>query len=1195
MKKRILSLILAMVLLLSLAPMGVLAAENEGGFIKKFTPWEKIPDGYTAIYDEYGLMAIEQDMDGEYILMNDIVLSSDWDRIGSEDEAFSGVLEGNGYTISGLNEYKELGDGDVYYNGIFARINNAEIRNLRVEGSIEIYVEEVLHKSKNGGARIGAIAGYSEYSIITNCISNVKIQDNQKLLSAIGKYSSCGGIVGYMNGGTVSYCLNLGKINAYRNIGGIVGETTNGSNIYACLNKADIRGTLSDVAGIVGVLKGQASSCANEGGIVADSYTGGIAGDTSSDAVISDCLNMGRVWTEPSGGFTMGGGIARGKATIQRCINVGETRFGAIRYDNTYDKPTIDCFYLEGCGQALDFTDQQETTEGRLTAEEMKDPDTFGNYSIPGVWTLEEDMDYPYPTALLDKEMENPFKTAYVQELLRDVEEGEKRMSIFEGSGAGSAAAVLSKFYQDAGLDIVNNGWKGINFINDCVSFDFDVDNDFDVLLADLLMSYSGMDGFGDILATEIFGEYSDMITHLCNSVEGITTLEEVQKNLEEAGKAGGNLTTNSQKLMDATNNAIKSKVSMGDVNKAFTFLGCVTDTVGTGLESAQDLIDFFTLVNAYAGAGDTFGDMLEDISLASYSVESTTGRAAFLRSAIGNMKADMQSMIDGDYLAFYNKMGEEIVDLAQTGANCIVNICSGFSDIMPVAAGLRMGLGMGVFFGDQVTNMDSIAYYGNLMDLSGYLAQCIFEVAMDYRTAFMSDPTYENALRLNAITELYLKTQSLSCQYAFDYSMALAEKSVFKYQEHIDAAMAINQYRIDIDTLLYEGTSIMLDKDGGISGFIAKCPVTVIIEDEKGTEIARLESGKETRADGYADYYCVFGDDMDKKTGLYGEGQSIRIIAEDEGSMDLILFESKNGEVLTAIEFEDVILEKGDEFVPDGFSLVKNGEEYIYSSCSGEHSWDDGKVEVEAGCLNEGSELYTCLVCGETETIVIQPIGHDWDEGKVIKEATEDEEGEKLISCRNCEETRSEVIPKVEIAFEGFKDVPEGIYFYTPVEWAVKKGVTTGVGNGLFAPNQGCTRGQVVTFLWRAAGKPAPKSDYNPFSDVSESEFYYEAVLWAVEEGITGGVSATRFAPKDTCTRGQIVTFLYRAFGKPEVQMSVNPFADVAEDAYFLDSVLWAVENGITTGMSATSFAPSATCTRAQVVTFLYRAYENK
>ncbi|MBR2047544.1 MAG: leucine-rich repeat protein [Oscillospiraceae bacterium] len=172
------------------------------------------------------------------------------------------------------------------------------------------------------------------------------------------------------------------------------------------------------------------------------------------------------------------------------------------------------------------------------------------------------------------------------------------------------------------------------------------------------------------------------------------------------------------------------------------------------------------------------------------------------------------------------------------------------------------------------------------------------------------------------------------------------------------------------------------------------------------------------------------------------------------------------------------------------------------------------------------------------------------------------------------------------------FTDVAKQDYFYTPVLWAVENGITSGMSATTFAPNATCTRAQVVTFLWRAMGKPAPGQHDNPFTDVKQGDYFYDAVLWAVEKGITAGTSATTFAPNNPCTRDQVVTFLWRAMGQPAPGTQDNPFTDVPEAQWYYQPVLWAVENGITSGTSATTFAPGSPCTRGQVVTFLYRAF---
>ena len=174
------------------------------------------------------------------------------------------------------------------------------------------------------------------------------------------------------------------------------------------------------------------------------------------------------------------------------------------------------------------------------------------------------------------------------------------------------------------------------------------------------------------------------------------------------------------------------------------------------------------------------------------------------------------------------------------------------------------------------------------------------------------------------------------------------------------------------------------------------------------------------------------------------------------------------------------------------------------------------------------------------------------------------------------------------------FHDVSRLDYFYDAVKWAAENGIASGTGRYTFSPNAVCTRAQTVTFLWRAAGSPLPRYRVCPFTDVQPSDYYYNAVLWAVEQGITTGLNATTFGPDVTVTRGQVATFLYRAASAAKPS-TFNPFTDVKTTAYNYDAILWAYDNRITTGTSDTTFSPDAYCTRAQIVTFLYRYYQGR
>ncbi|MBR3991523.1 MAG: S-layer homology domain-containing protein [Clostridia bacterium] len=199
------------------------------------------------------------------------------------------------------------------------------------------------------------------------------------------------------------------------------------------------------------------------------------------------------------------------------------------------------------------------------------------------------------------------------------------------------------------------------------------------------------------------------------------------------------------------------------------------------------------------------------------------------------------------------------------------------------------------------------------------------------------------------------------------------------------------------------------------------------------------------------------------------------------------------------------------------------------------------------------------------------------------------------LISTKNpCtfEAYELEVIYAKFVPRNPFVDVAKNAFYYDAVLWAVSHTpqVTNGTDETHFSPKATCTRGQVVTFLWRAFGAPEPISSVNPFKDVKESAFYYKAVLWAVEKGITKGIDATHFGPDKGCTRGQVVSFLWRAEGEPLPSPGSNPFTDVKEGKFYYGAVQWANQQNITNGTDATHFSPDATCTRGQIVTFLMR-----
>ena len=291
-------------------------------------------------------------------------------------------------------------------------------------------------------------------------------------------------------------------------------------------------------------------------------------------------------------------------------------------------------------------------------------------------------------------------------------------------------------------------------------------------------------------------------------------------------------------------------------------------------------------------------------------------------------------------------------------------------------------------------------------------------------------------------------------------------------------------------------------------------------------------------------------------------------------------------------------------------------------------HNWDDGKPATQG--KSEGT-LYTCrrVGCGETKfvknpaateysvkvstdgngtamadktsaaagtvvTLTATPkSGYTFKEWQVVTGGVTIKDNKFTMPAGNVEVKaifEKDATPPPAPTVNPFVDVPSGVYYEEAVLWAVDKGITKGTDTTHFSPNGICTRAQAVTFLWRAAGSPAAKSGAMPFTDVKAGSYYETAVLWAVENGITKGTTATTFSPEQNCSRAQIVTFLWRSEKSPAAG-TVNPFNDVKASAYYADAVLWAVKKDVTKGTTATTFSPNDNCTRAQIVTFLYRA----
>lgn len=324
---------------------------------------------------------------------------------------------------------------------------------------------------------------------------------------------------------------------------------------------------------------------------------------------------------------------------------------------------------------------------------------------------------------------------------------------------------------------------------------------------------------------------------------------------------------------------------------------------------------------------------------------------------------------------------------------------------------------------------------------------------------------------------------------------------------------------------------------------------------------------------------------------------KQIKHISSD-GSVEYFLKTAKRGAKLFTVDSDNCAVFTITKFSTFELSgTVTYVEPSYYSGSSSDPTYSVTVDKTENGSVTVSPKSASK---GSTVTITVKP-----DSGYVLETLTvTDKNGDelKLTDKGNGKYTFTMPGSKVEVkatfmednsVLNFFYDVPNGAYFYEAVKWAVDKGITNGLSDTMFGPYESCTRAQIVTFLWRAAGSPEPTITRNPFRDVNAvtHSSYYKAILWASQKGITSGTSATAFSPDQVCTRAQIVTFLYRYAGQPSGYYS-NPFKDVGatSEASYYNAILWAVGKGITTGTSATTFSPYASCNRAEAVTFLYR-----
>ena len=510
-----------------------------------------------------------------------------------------------------------------------------------------------------------------------------------------------------------------------------------------------------------------------------------------------------------------------------------------------------------------------------------------------------------------------------------------------------------------------------------------------------------------------------------------------------------------------------------------------------------------------------------------------------------------------------------------------------GLRHVAEIWSGRELGFeDTGVYAGLQGKTIDKITYYLNDGTIQTIAANIKVLKSTRYVTA-----TVENAL--NTAREAVVTVKNLPEDFDARYEVASGSTVLSAYN-----------FTVANRKLTWTGTPAfgaytltITDKSG------AYAPVSTSFELKTADVIAKYDASKKALVkasdaitkEQFAAYLEAISAVSVDGTSYAASGKNVVKIIQDNGAVDMTATPFTKGDgasyslVVKATGYQDltftVTTAKKSNSGSGSSSSGSSGSSYAVSA----PGTKNGDVTVSPKNASKGDRV----------TITVTP-----DKGYELDKLTvKDASGNKLKLTDKGNGKYTFTMPgsKVTVSAEFveeqaasiFADVPADAYHAKAVEWAVKKGITNGKANGLFGSNDPCTRGQIVTFLWRAAGSPAPKGTAKVPTDVLPGSYCYDAVAWALENGITNGLADGTFGVNNTCTRGQSVTFLYRAMGTAPT--TVNGFTDVESNAFCAEAVAWAVENGVTNGTSATTFSPSNGCTRAQIVTFLYRAYQSK
>ena len=1108
-----------------------------------------------------------------FVLQNDIVFEKEdftqggafynegtgFVPIGDNTLVFGGTLDGGSHKISGL--YINTQNA---YTGLFG-YSVGTIKNITLENA------DISNTKTDETTYTAGVAGYvGDAAIIENCFVSGSI-------SSAASY--VGGIVGRVTSAAVQIrnCNNKADVTGRSYVGGIVGDTytkilkaqnsgtiigtnyTGGiagyvyyNNITACTNDGKINGN-SNVGGIVGlILHGTVSRCSNSASVTGTEVVGGIAGYVDYSEVL-DSFNAYFV----KGSKYIGGIAGRVYSSdITRCYNVavveGSTYFNSIGVLGDYSNLN-DCLVLR--------SNETSTYENEYPLEQMKKAQTYVNYDFETVWKMSDSESYPFPihrdyTFQEPKETTNEFAgglgTAFSPYIIKNEQHFYNIRKhtrcyfvIAEDIEFSEAINPIGSFYGN--IDGGGHTLKNVNITTDNT--------------ASAIGIFSN--NYGNIERIHIKDALLSVTTNVMSPKAGI--LVGINSNTISDCTVSGLLTARGY-MIDAGGIAGDNQ---GDIKNCINYAQIDSSWYGGGIagHNAKSISLCINLgkvstteamsagIVAYSISGAVVTDCFNTGEI--YSKESSAGIVTYNRGTIQNC---------------YN-IGTVRSSVSATGGIC-VNHQGTLKDCYHV-------------------NADDTSVYGTLCTLSQMKDAATF-TGFDFERIW---------------------TMEGDANYPYPELRNLTFQSTLKGIE-VYSAPTKRYYQCAVDELDLSGAKLTL--------FYDTCEEQIDITQEMVSGFSNETVGNckiNISYNGFTDYFYVYITCEHDWSTYYDD--------ENHWSACYYCGETETAQPHTYDDACDTDCNSNCGYTRDISHDYKAAydEDNHFDKCSvcddaintKPHEFDNA-CDTDCACgyereithnynatYNAASHFEECTICGnigfgEPHTFdndcdtncdcgYARKITHSYGQYVYNNDATAQKDGTKTRTCSICGDTET-IIATGTMWKNPFIDVKKSDFYYESVLWAVNKGITSGTSKTTFSPNDACTRGQIAAFLWRAAGSPIPKGNKNPFQDVKKTDYYYNAVLWAVENGITSGTSSTTFSPNASCTRGQIVAFLWRANGSPAPKGSKNPFTDVKKSDFYYKAVLWAVENGITSGTSQTTFGPNSPCTRGQIATFLYRYY---